>query len=61
MTVCNDGATVTRMGCFIHAPEGTYTLTGTMLIGPNGFRSMNVNSEAETEAIVIGLHGGKRF
>ena len=49
------------MGSFIHAPEGTYTLTGTMLTGPNGFRSMNVNSEAEAEAIVIGLYGGKRF
>lgn len=61
MTVCNDGVTITRMGSFIHAPEGTYTLTGTMLIGPNGFRSMNVNSEAEAEAIVIGLYGGKRF
>ena len=45
----------------LYAPEGTYTLTGTMLIGPKGFQSMNVNSEAEAEAIVIGLHGGKRF
>lgn len=61
MIVCNDGATVTRIGCFIHAPEGMYTLTGTMLTGPKGFRSMNVNSEAEAEAIVIDLHGGKRF
>lgn len=61
MIVCNDGATVTRTGCFIHTPEGTYTLTGTMLTGPNGFRSMNVNSEAEAEAIVVSLHGGKRF
>ena len=61
MTVCNDGATINRTGCFILAPEGTYILTGTMLTGPNGFRSMNVSSEAEAEAIVIGLHGGKRF
>ena len=61
MTRCNDGATINRAGRSIHAPEGTYTLTGTMLIGPNGFRSMNVSSEAEAEAIVIGLHGGKRF
>lgn len=61
MIVCNDGVTITRMGCFIHALEGTYTLTGTMLTGPNGFRSMNVKSEAETKSIVVGLHGGKRF
>ena len=55
MTRCNDGATVTRMGCFTHALEGT------MFTGLNGFRSMNVNSEAEAEVIVIDLHGGKRF
>ena len=61
MTTCNDGATINRMGRFIHAPEGTYTLIGTTLTGPNGFWSMNVSSEAEAEAIVIGLHGGKRF
>ena len=61
MTICNDGATINRMGRFIYAPEGTYILTGTMLTGPNGFRSINVRSEAEAEAIVIGRHGGKRF
>lgn len=61
MIMCNDGTTVTQMGSFIHAREGVYTLTGTMLTGPGGFYSMNVRSIGEAVGIVVGLHGGRRF
>ncbi len=61
MIMCNDGTTVTQMGSFIHAREGIYTLTGTMLTGPGGFCSMNVRSIGEAVGIVVGLHGGRRF
>lgn len=62
MTICNDGTVVNRSGSFITTSKGeTYTLTGSMLVGSNGFKSMNVKSISEAEGIVIGLHGGKRL
>lgn len=61
MIQCNDGTTVTQMGNFIHASDGTYTLMGTTLVGPGGFHSMNVGSMDEAVAIVVGYHGGRRF
>ena len=61
MITCNDGTTVTQMGSFIQANDETYTLMGTILTGPGGFRSMNVRSIDEAVDIVVGLHGGRRF
>lgn len=62
MTFANDGTTITRMGSFISVSNGdTYTLTGHMLTGPKGVVSTNVRNGDEAEAIIIGLHGGKRF
>lgn len=61
MSIYTDGTTVTQMGSFIHASDGTYSLVGTMLTGPGGFRSMNVKRIDEAVGIVVGLHGGRRF
>ena len=61
MILCNDGTSVTKMGNFIQASDGMYTYTGTMMIGPNGFRSMNVKSMEEAISIVCGLHGGRKL
>lgn len=61
MIQCNDGTIVTKAGTFIHASDGTYTLTGTMLTGPHGYYSVNVQDIDEAVGIVVGLHGGRRF
>lgn len=61
MIMCNDGTTVTQMGSFIHASDGTYILAGAILTGPGGFCSMNVQSVDEAVGIVVGLHGGRRL
>lgn len=62
MIVANDGVTITQMGNCITCSNGEhYTLVGMVLTGPNGFRSMNVNSISEAIGIVVGRHGGKRF
>lgn len=62
MTICNDGTTVNCIRGVVYVSNGeTYTRMGNLLKGPGGFSSMGVTSDAQAEAIVIGLHGGRRY
>ena len=62
MILANDNTTIVEVGNTIYCSDGkTYILSGMTLADSSGIVGYNVGSIDEAVAMVVGMHGGRRF